>query len=246
MGNPYGLGRIFNPDDRDLQHLMAPLLPPPSVPLPVSKLWAFDGDPLNQGATGTCVGHGWEHFLHCEPVVTQDIEDDAIGIYKASRTLSGLDPNDLGAGSDVRAGAQVVSSRGQLSEYLWSFNAREVAEWILTQGPVVMGTRYYDSMFSPDPSGLISISKTATVRGGHCYLLRGADTQHGTFTGTNSWGPGWGKGGHFTISFEDIERLVHEDGEACTAVQVELVKKSVTVVKTQAPPKRARKGTKHA
>jgi len=217
--NAYGLGRIFVPDDRDQRFLMARKLAGPTEPLPVKKTWRFRGGALDQGDTGTCVGNGWEGFLHAEPIEPNATELDAQAIYRAARLIDGDDPNDLQAGSSVRAGAQAVTKSGKLTSYLWAFNTREMAEWILRFGPVVAGTDWMTSMFQPTVEGFVKITPTATIAGGHCYLVRGANTKQGVFTCTNSWGYRWGKRGHFYMSFEDMETLMHRDGEAATAIQ---------------------------
>jgi len=41
----------------------------------------------------------------------------------------------------------------------------------------------------------------------------------------NSWGERWGQGGEAWLSFADLERLIHEEGEACGPVEKRLIKK---------------------
>lgn len=213
----HGLGRIYKPDTRDRLYPMSLLMPDEVIP--TQHTWPFRGTVLDQGQTGTCVGNGWEHFLHTAPIQTKETESDAVAIYQAARTIDSEDPNDLQSGSTVRAGAKALVGRTQLASYLWSWNMSETAKWVLTRGPVVLGTNWYDSMFDPDPQGLVKIPRTATLAGGHCYLLRGVDTSRGIASCLNSWGPAWGLKGHFSISFSDLERLIHEDGEVCAAIQ---------------------------
>jgi len=37
----------------------------------------------------------------------------------------------------------------------------------------------------------------------------------------NSWGRNWGKKGFAYISFDDMSKLISEDGEACLAVEID-------------------------
>jgi C1A family cysteine protease len=53
-------------------------------------------------------------------------------------------------------------------------------------------------------------------------LWRGADTKRGLALCSNSWSDFWGKSGDFYVSFRDMERLILEDGEACTALEQKL------------------------
>jgi C1A family cysteine protease len=55
--------------------------------------------------------------------------------------------------------------------------------------------------------------------GGHAYLLRGVNTKTALALCSNSWGDEWGKSGDFVLSFKDLERLIHEEGECATAVE---------------------------
>jgi hypothetical protein len=217
---PYGLGRHFKPDPNDHKFLMKAQLPPPEEPIDYTDhLWQFIGDVLNQGRTGTCVGHGWEHWRHVAPIESDETESNAIAIYQQARTIDGEDPNDLQAGSNVRSGAVAITMTGELQSYLWAFQNSEVTSWVLRNGPVVVGMNWYDSMFFPTAEGFVKILPNAQRRGGHCWCVIGTDSKRAVHECVNSWGNGWGKNGHFYVAYEDMERLIHEDGEACTAVQ---------------------------
>ena len=56
------------------------------------------------------------------------------------------------------------------------------------------------------------------MRGGHAFEILGVDAHRRLVTAINSWGPEWGQDGRFTISWDDLERLLSEDGEAATLV----------------------------
>ena len=123
---------------------------------------------------------------------------------------------------------------GRLKSYVWAFSLQPAVEWVLTQGPVVLGTNWYSSLSQPDGQGIARITATARVIGGHAYLLRGVDTRKALARCSNSWGDGWGKSGDFFLPFRDLERLIHEDGEACSAVE-----KRLTALAVMPPPAKA-------
>ncbi len=75
--------------------------------------------------------------------------------------------------------------------------------------------------------GIARITPTAEPVGGHAYLLRGVDTRTALARCCNSWGDSWGKSGEFFLPFADLERLIHEDGEACSAVEKRLTAKAM-------------------
>ena len=239
-------GRRFDADVRDRNFLMRRLLPDArEVALPVRKTWRIGSTALNQGNTGTCVGHAWRNFLRCEPIRTETGGPSAFDIYRAAVLKDPWADNDneaklpdgdpkLDSGTTVRAAADAVTGLGLLKSYVWAFSLQPALEWVLTQGPVVLGTNWYSSMSKPDSEGIARITAKATVVGGHAYLLRGADTKRALARFCNSWGDDWGKSGDFFLPFRDLERLIHEDGEACSAVQQRL--KSVAVMP---PPARA-------
>lgn len=222
------LGRRTHTDARDHKHLLHHHLT--AVKLPTSKTWVINSLHLDQGNTSSCVGHGWRNFLRCAPVRTSAVKPSAFDIYRGAILLDPWKSNDAEAklpdfspkmqsGTTVRAGAKAVTSLGLLDTYVWAFSLQPTIEWLLTKGPVVVGVNWYDSMFTPDAKGLVTISPNAANAGGHCFLLRGANQTTAMVTCTNSWGNGWGKKGDFLLSFKDLERLISENGEVCTAIQ---------------------------
>jgi len=232
-------GRRYSPDPEDRKYLMRRRLTAPGTPLPTRKTWRINSESLDQGNTGTCVGHAWRNFLRCAPIRTDKRAPTAYDIYREAVKTDEWSSNDnegtlpdgdpgLDDGTSVRAGAEAVTKAGLLKSYLWAFNLQSVIEWILTEGPVVLGTNWYDSMSRPNAEGISAISPQAANIGGHAYLVRGVDTKR-RLAGPcpNSWGDDWGKSGEFYLPFADLERLIHEQGEAATAIEQKLQPKAV-------------------
>lgn len=228
----FALGRRVAPDANDRKFLMRRKLAAPGTPLPIRKTWRIPAPSQNQQDTSCCVGFAWSNFLRCAPVCTQK-GPSPFDIYRYAVARDEWPDNDreaylpdwdrgLASGTTVRAGASLLVKEFRLGTYLWAFDLQSAVEWVLTKGPVVMGTNWYDSMFEPDRNGLAKITPRAEIAGGHAYLLRGVDRRTSIACFENSWGDGWGKNGAFYLSFADLERLIHEQGEACTATEEKL------------------------
>lgn len=229
-----GLGRISDPNVKDHLFLMRRKLGfVPTVEMPTAKTWPIDGRSIDQGNTSTCVGHAWRNFLRAKPIMTEKGGPSAWDIYRNAIILDAWSDNDqeaklpdghpgFASGTSVRAGAQALQAMRRLPSYMWAFNLQDAVNWVLTQGPVVLGTNWYAAMDYPTVQGLVKIG--GGVVGGHAYLLRGVNTKTKLATLENSWGDGWGMNGAFYMTFADLERLILEDGEACTAVEQYLPK----------------------
>ena len=136
---------------------------------------------------------------------------------------------------------KALDARDLIEDYVWASTLREATEWVLTRGPVMIGTNWYRDFMEPTREGFVTFKtrQGGGVAGGHETLLRGVDTTKGIALVVNSWGPEWNVGkskkcpkGHFLISFEDLERLFHEDGDAVSPIEKKSKKK-----KTKTKPK---------
>lgn len=212
-----GFGRVPAPDPRDRAYPMRTAMYGLSLD---DFAYHRTGPVLNQGATGTCVGHAWRQWLSSALMMTKG-GPDAFTLYRDACLRDPWAENDAGDvqfGTSVRAGAQALQSRGHITQYLWSWSAFELMNWLLLrQGVIVLGTNWYVGMLTPDRSGVIH--PTGRVVGGHAYVLCGVNRPRGLFRIVNSWGTSWGEGGRAWMTGEDLQRLLDEDGEACTAVE---------------------------
>lgn len=216
-----GLGRIVAPDDRDRDHLIRPMLsvvPSEEEPLRTSRYWFSNGWWGDQGDRPHCVGYGWAHWLEDGPFTHpgQSPIVDPVELYRRAQLIDEW-PGENYDGTSVRAGAKVLQSLGYVGEYRWAFDVWTVVRTLLELGPVVLGVNWYGGMFTPNEDGLIR--PTGRLAGGHCVVANGANVRRGIVRIKNSWGRDWGKNGNCWMSFDDLDRLIREDGEACLAVE---------------------------
>jgi hypothetical protein len=197
-----------------------------------SKTWFFGGAPwrsgdnLDQGREGACVGFGWTQELICSPAVKRfrdasQANGYARCFYFAAQKLDEF-PGENYEGTSVLAGAKVAQARGYLPEYRWAFGIDDLLLAISQHGPAVVGTDWTDEMDHVLPNGLLS-GTGGSVRGGHCYLVRGLiltpptnlNIHEPVLRVTNSWGEDYGVGGDVFVKVSDFEKLLKDGGEAC-------------------------------
>lgn len=208
-----GLGRLVAPDARDGAFPMSAHVP---AEIAVTRHTWRHGPPLDQGETPRCVAYAWTGWLRSAPIRQQGPKtwpDELYAMAQAVDPWAGH-PHD---GSTVRAGAKVVGDARYLRSYVWATDVDTVVDFLLTQGPVVLGTNWYRSMFRPDAQGVVTAS--GAKAGGHAYLAIGADRRRGMVACLNSWGAGWALRGKFYLPLETLETLLDEDGEACAGVE---------------------------
>lgn len=212
------LGRLIEEDPRDANYPMLAALPARASTRTYRYWWA-NGAWLNQGSTGTCVGHAWAHWIEDGPVVHEGTIDPYL-IYREACKRDDWPDNDNGDlqfGTSVRAAVKYLLETTRVTEYLWAWKLDTVVQALLTTGPLVIGSWWYDSMFTPNSDGLIRISGSRA--GGHAYVLNGVNTTKRQVRMKNSWGKTWGKSGLAYIGFDDLERLMSEQGEVCLALE---------------------------
>lgn len=197
---------------------------PPPVPVPDPSQEVFWTNPrplLNQEDTPHCVGFSGAHWGNTLPVGNVFETSDGHAMYYECKVLDG----EPGAenGTYIRTLAKVLTNRQRVGAYAFAEKVTELRDWVRTQGPVIVGTTWYDDMFFPDAQGFVT--PTGPVAGGHAYLLVGdkpgsPSGTPGYFTFLNSWGKEWGQQGYFKISHEDFQTLLDDYGEACVTLEL--------------------------
>lgn len=206
--------------------------------LPDGSRHYWPGPILDQGNTGTCVGHAWFSKIQGAPI-KQPPPMSAFDLYRRFVLQDEWSDNDgdstatdagLQAGTSVRAGAKVCQSIGLLTNYVWAADADDVRAWHLANfGGVVFGVNWTTAMFRPDSQGFVSY--TGPVEGGHSFASTGWNDRvrhNGRYVRAvrcqNSWGQSWGQLGRFWIEMDDLAKLIADDGEACAAVEQKVVR----------------------
>ena len=188
------------------------------------RMWRTGYIRLDQGREGACVGFGWTGELlgWPAPIKFLDPHLEAREIYRAAQKIDQW-PGENYSGTSVLAGAKTVQRAGYIGSYRWAFNIDDVVDAIITEGPVVVGIPWMDTMYRTRPSGLVDI--TGDKVGGHCVVLTGytrailnAERAMGPMDLVrfrNSWGANYGNDGSGWIAVWDLETLLDDDGEAC-------------------------------
>jgi hypothetical protein len=194
------------------------------VPLPKgatiqTRTWTRTIKPFNQGDLGSCTGNGAVGVVCTEPYRHAGVrytEALARKVYsqatKDDNIVGAWPPKDTG--STVLGAMKALKDLGLTKGYHWCFGLDDVLKTLSTLGPVEVGLSWYEGFDRPDKGGLVKIA--GTVRGGHAFELLGVDAEKKLVWAINSWGSDWGLQGRFAFSWKDLDRLLHEQGEAST------------------------------
>jgi hypothetical protein len=188
------------------------------VTVPDFNIWQR-GESTNQGREGACVGFGWGNWHNCKPKGYANQVDSAycFGYYHRAQELDAF-PGINYEGTTVRAGAKVAQERGLLDTYVWARSILELDAWLLTKGPIVVASNWYNSMDGITSENFVPVNINSGVRGGHCYLVYGL--KDGVYHCQNSWGDSYGDDGSFYLNREGVIKLWNYGQlEAVTATQ---------------------------
>lgn len=178
------------------------------------------GAVLDQGNLGSCTGNAMMQALNTKPLRTKGRvlrEPDAVSLYQRATQIDPFPgeypPNDTG--SSGLAVAKAAQERGLIREYRHAFGIEECLAALVTS-PVLIGTDWFSSMFSPDTDGYVH--PNGFLQGGHEYVLIGLNVRWRYVTALNSWGANWGRRGRFYLTFDDLGFLLQRDGDVVVPV----------------------------
>lgn len=235
--------RDFNPTDRrlgrkvchDSQSLryLAPRKDPRKL---TSTRHEFMIPVLDQLNEGSCTGHAGGHNLGSREfwstagskVFKREEEADhlwARQLYCDATVIDNwpgsFEPDDTG--SDGLSVAKVLKSRGLIAGYLHATSIEAILTALARQ-VVMVGTSWYEGMYDVDPhSGRMNVS--GPTLGGHEYVLDEIRVESREVGMRNSWSAQWGQAGRAYMSWDDLGKLMSDQGD-CT----------VLVPLTEAPP----------
>ncbi|MGW5147516.1 hypothetical protein [Rhodococcus koreensis] len=217
--HPYPLGRKQEHDPQSRSFAIRHLVTTP----PRTVLWPSFAPILDQKNVGACTGFtgaacmNTTKFAVARRRVRRSTRylgnGDGLAFYSRATSVDqwpGVYPPE-DTGSSGLAVCKVLREQGYIGSYRWAFSFDEFLRG-LQEGPMFVGTPWYDSMFYPDDRG--RVRPRGAVVGGHEYLALGVNLRAHDVTFQNSWSVQWGVRGRFRMSFEDFEALLADGGDA--------------------------------
>ena len=211
------LARIKQFDERSREFPVTAATPRRKKPR--SYTWRC-GEHFDQGSEGACVGFSMTHELIARPCEVKHLSPSFARerIYWEAQKIDpweggsypGADP--VYEGTSVLAGVKMLQKLSYIEGYKWAFSLNDLVMAVGYCGPAILGIAWYEGMFNPHSCGYLHVA--GDVAGGHAIMCKAVDVKNQTFTLHNSWGSAWGNGGDALISGVEMEKLLHEQGEA--------------------------------
>lgn len=173
---------------------------------------------LDQGREGMCVGYGITHALASSPISNKGLDASFAkeDIYWPAQRIDpweggsypGADP--FYEGTMVRAGLRIARKLGYITNYSICTSLDKMILGISHDGPCILGTKWFDSMYATDKHGFIA--PRGKLVGGHCYIANGVNL-NGELNYLNSWGDDYGNAGEMKMTFDSMQKLIGMGGE---------------------------------
>ncbi len=213
-----GLGRVHIPDPKD--ELWTPENARARGILPVSAFSGVDymywgmPDIENQGQTSYCVAYSTVTSLafYVNPWPRTKLPQFSTVYVWAQNNdeWPGAEPTYYG--TSVRAGLEYLRTFGFIQSYHRLTTIQEVVEWVIDQGPVCVGTNWYQYQYDADRvTGRVTPVANSKLWGGHAYVIYGCNRKRGTFSFQNSHGVSYGRLGRAIIDVEAMEKLIFDE-----------------------------------
>ncbi len=213
----YGLGRLRIVDSRDRAYSVRKRLKKWKSTKTYQE-WDDSAWTGNQGQTSECAAYAGIHWLEAAPVLQGPKHPcyKPHTLYLAAQQIDGIPGRH--DGTTIRAVMKCLKRLGYVSAYHWATTLTQMVQTVLQLGPMVIGTDWYEDMYEPTKTGLLNL--TGDYVGGHATLVVAVDVTRQLFKIKNQWGRDWGIDGHAYLRFNDMERLLRQDGEAAIASEV--------------------------
>lgn len=222
-----GLGRRLEHKDPRNRKYALPLREARYMP----RRWRYwwNQPVLDQGGTPWCVGFAGMHWLHSGPVTNLRPPFSPGWLYRWSQERDEWEGSSYD-GTSALGLMKTLQWKGYVTEYRWAFDVETIFNWLLTSGPLLFGSNWFYSMFTPDDNeGFMKVDPASGSVGGHQYVLIGANRDKPCPDGTvgavrilNSWGAGWGDQGRAWLSRADLRMLFEDGGDCCTAKELDM------------------------
>src|SRR5437867_3420564 len=216
-GTMFGTGFVQEPDPQDNDFPLGAVIEAVDDARSQERVWQLPAHLLNQGSTNSCVGHACAHFILAAPIMSHST--DAIALWRRAQEIDEFPGNEgTNSGTSVRAGFKALGERNLItSDYRWAANADETLRFVLTRGPVVVGSKWFPGMGQPT-NGVMRLTGNPGSTG-HADLLFGFSPDQDAFLMANSWGPSWGINGCAFLPYDALDQLMQQDGVVCSAIE---------------------------
>ena len=176
--------------------------------------------PLDQGDHECATAHALCGALNCAAETRNGVrydETDAIRVFRLAAALNDDDPDGRPGSSGLMA-CKAARALGLITEYRHAFGIDHALHALVLR-PVITGIKWYASFDEPDPeTGLVELVGGSVLRGGHEVLVNEIDVDNELVWCWNSWGPSFGTGGRFCMSFDTWSRLLSDRGDVTVPI----------------------------
>jgi hypothetical protein len=223
------LGRNIRLDSRSLDYAVQP------VGVTVTSIrHAQSIDVLDQGQVGSCTGNASCSCAYHAPFYAPGAPDwsyapsevGARSWYHQNTVEDGyqgtwnVDGTGDDTGSDGLTSSKVAKEAGIVSGYRAALDLDSSLQALMT-APGITGIPFYNSMFDAGSDGLMTVTASSGLAGGHelCVdeIVAADALGNGTgkllVGGPNSWGTSWGAQGRWYLTGDDWWSLRKQDGD---------------------------------